>query len=119
MPSSLIRRSSKVTAKDAVSTTEPEAKPETPLNTNYDDDKKKAAIVSVFKSSKQEKTEEQSNTTDIEDEKPQERDKKGWGKLKDKNISNMKDHDFEWSEKFKKRQQQSVFDRLMGGGKKK
>ena len=40
-------------------------------------------------------------------------------KKKDGNFQKVKNHEFEWSDDFKARQKQSVFDRLGGGGKKK
>lgn len=40
-------------------------------------------------------------------------------KQTDANVKKMKHHDFEWSEDYKKRSNQSVFDRLLGGGAKK
>lgn len=43
------------------------------------------------------------------------KDKRGKGHKKWKRV---KDHKFEWSDDFKARQKQTVFDRLMGGGKK-
>ncbi|CAD5119438.1 DgyrCDS8048 [Dimorphilus gyrociliatus] len=42
----------------------------------------------------------------------------GAGQIRRGNFQKMKDHEFEWSDDFKKRQQLSVYDRLLGGAKK-
>ena len=42
----------------------------------------------------------------------------GQGVIKRNDLDRGKDKEFEWSDAFKQRQQQSVFERLMGGAKK-
>ena len=65
----------------------------------------------------QENQEKERNTEEY-DKFHYDRDPQKWDYKKGKgNFERRKDKQFEWSEDFQKRQKQSVYDRLMGGGK--